>query len=48
MEAIHGREKQLRDITDQLLAGGADSADSHMSEIRGFITERLGDLQALI
>jgi site-specific DNA recombinase len=46
--AIHEREEQLRDITDQLLAGGGNSVDAHLSEIRGFITKRLGDLQKLI
>ena len=46
--AIHEREQQLREITDQLLAGGADSVDAYLSEIRGFITKRLGDLQQLI
>jgi hypothetical protein len=46
--AIHEREEQLREITDQLLAGGGDSVDAHLSEIRGFVTNRLGDLQKLI
>jgi hypothetical protein len=46
--AIHEREQQLREITDQLLAGGADSVDAHLTEIRGFITKRLADLQRLI
>jgi hypothetical protein len=46
--AIHEREQQLREITDQLLAGGGDSVDARLSEIRGFITNRLGDLQKLI
>jgi DNA invertase Pin-like site-specific DNA recombinase len=46
--AIHEREQQLRDITDQLLAGGANSVDSHLSEIRTFVTKRLGDLQTLL
>jgi site-specific DNA recombinase len=46
--AIHEREQQLREITDQLLAGGDDSVDAHLSEIRSFITKRLGDLQGLI
>lgn len=46
--AIHVREQQLREITDQLLAGGADSVDAHLSEIRGFITKRLGDVRQLI
>jgi hypothetical protein len=38
----------ISEITDQLLAGGADSVDAHLSEIRGFITRRLADLQQLI
>src|SRR6202789_600129 len=41
--AIHEREQQLRDITDQLLAGGADSLDAHPSGILGVITQRVGD-----
>lgn len=36
--AIHEREQQLREITDQLLAGGSNSVDAHLSEIRSFIT----------
>lgn len=46
--AIHEREQQLREITDQLLTGGAYSVDAHLSEMRGFITKQLGDLQHLI
>jgi hypothetical protein len=46
--AIHERGQQLREITDQLLAGGGDSVDAHLSEFRDFITKRLGDLQQLI
>ena len=46
--AIHEREQQLRDITDQLLAGGANSVDAHLSEIRTFVTRRLSDLQTLL
>lgn len=46
--AIHEREQQLREITDQLLAGGTDSVDSHLSEIRGFIAKRLENLQELM
>jgi hypothetical protein len=46
--AIHEREQQLREITDQLLAGGSGSVDAHMSEIRNFITRRLGDLRTLL
>jgi hypothetical protein len=46
--AIHEREQQLREITDQLLAGGDSSVDAHLSEIRCFITKRLVDLQQLI
>ena len=46
--AIHEREQQLREITDQLLAGGTDSVDSHLSDIRRFVTQRLGDLRGLL
>lgn len=46
--AIDEREQQLREITDQLLAGGADSVDAHLSEIRSFVTKRLGNLRALL
>jgi site-specific DNA recombinase len=48
VEAIHEREQQLRQITDQLLAGGTDSVDAHLSEIRKFVTQRLGDLRSLL
>ena len=43
-------EQQLRQITDQLLAGGADSVDAHLSDIRirKFVTQRLGDLRSLL
>lgn len=46
--AIHEREQELKAISDRLLAGGAESVDAHLSEIRGFITKRLTDLQKLI
>jgi site-specific DNA recombinase len=48
VEAIHEREQQLRQITDQLLAGGEDSVDAHLSDIRKFVTQRLGDLRSLL
>ena len=46
--AIHEREQQLRDITDQLLAGGDNSVDAHLLDIRSFVTRRLGDLRTLL
>ncbi len=46
--AIHEREQQLREITDQLLARGTGSVDSHLSDIRRFVTQRLGDLRGLL
>jgi DNA invertase Pin-like site-specific DNA recombinase len=46
--AIHERQQQLRGITDQLLAGGTDSVDAHLSDIRSFVTRRLGDLRTLL
>src|SRR5580698_448891 len=48
VEAIHERELQLRQITEQLLAGGEDSVDAHLSDIRKFVTQRLGDLRSLL
>jgi site-specific DNA recombinase len=47
-EAINDREKQLRDITERLLSTGPGSVESHLAEIRGFITKRLSDLQGLL
>jgi predicted aconitase len=46
--AIHEREQQLREITDQILAGGSESVDAQLSEIRSFVTKRLGNLRALL
>ena len=48
VEAIHEREQQLRDITDQLLAGGADSVDTNLSDIRSFIMQKMGDIRTLL
>jgi len=48
VEAINEREQQLRELSDQLLAGGADSVDAHLSDIRRFVTQRLGDLSGLL
>jgi site-specific DNA recombinase len=48
VEAIHEREQQLREITDQLLAQGDDSVEGHLSDIRDIITERMGNLRVLL
>ena len=48
VEAIHEREQQLRDITDQLLAGSADSVDTNLSDIRSFILQKMGDIRTLL
>jgi hypothetical protein len=48
VEAINEREKQLRELSDQLLAGGANSVDAHLSDIRTFILGKMGDLRALM
>ena len=48
VEAINEREKQLRELSDQLLAGGANSVDAHLSDIRNFILGKMGDLRALM
>ena len=44
VKAIHEREQQLRDITDKLLAEGDDSMESHLVDIRNFITDEDGEL----
>src|SRR6202012_4083487 len=48
VEAIHEREQQLRQITDQLLASGADSVHAPLSATRKFLTHSLGDLRSLL
>lgn len=48
IEAINDREKQLRDIAERLLSTGPQSVESHLAEIRGFITRRLSDLRGLL
>ncbi|MGH9476834.1 MAG: transposase [Terriglobales bacterium] len=48
IEAINEREQRLRDLSDQLLAGGANSFDAHLSGIRNFIMGKMGDLRALL
>jgi DNA invertase Pin-like site-specific DNA recombinase len=48
VEAIHEREKELREITERLLAGGVDSVDAQLSEIRSLVTQRLADLRTLL
>ena len=48
IEAINEREQQLRDLSDQLLAGGANSVDAHLSDIRNFIMGKMGNLRALL
>jgi len=48
IEAINEREKQLRELSDQLLAGGANSVDAQLSDIRDYIMGKMGDLRALL
>jgi len=48
VEAINEREKQLRELSERLLAGGANSVDIHLSDIRDFILGKMGDLRALM
>uniref|UniRef100_A0A372IJM1 Uncharacterized protein n=1 Tax=Paracidobacterium acidisoli TaxID=2303751 RepID=A0A372IJM1_9BACT len=40
--------QQLRDIADQLLAQGDNSVEAHLADIRNFITESIGNLNALL
>jgi hypothetical protein len=48
VEAINEREKQLWEISDQLLAGGGNSVEAHLSDIRNFIMGKMGDSRALL
>jgi site-specific DNA recombinase len=48
VEAINEREKQLRELSDQLLAGGENSVDAYLTDIRNFILEKMGDIRALL
>lgn len=48
VEAIHEREQQLRELSDQLLAGGENSLDAYLTDIHNFIFGRMGDLRALM
>jgi hypothetical protein len=48
VEAIRERETQLRELSDQLLAGGANSVDAHLSDIRNFIVGKMGSFRELL
>jgi len=48
VEAINEREVQLRELSEQLLVGGENSIDAHLSDIREYITNKLKNLQALL
>jgi hypothetical protein len=48
VEAINEREKQLRELSDQLLAGGENSVEAYLTDIRNFILGKMGDLRALM
>ena len=48
VEAIHEREAQLRQLSDQLIAGGENSVDACLRDIRNFVLTRMGDLRALM
>ncbi len=38
----------MRELSDQLLAGGTNSVDAHLADIRSFILGKMGDLRALM
>jgi hypothetical protein len=48
VEAINDREKQLRELSDQLLAGGENSVDAYLADICNFILGKMGELRALM
>jgi hypothetical protein len=48
LTAITDRERELRDITETLLAERGESIESRLKDIRQFVTDRLGDLRKLL
>ena len=48
LEAMAERERELRQITDCLLAEGPGSVEAELSEIRQFVTTRLADIRTLL
>ena len=48
VEAINSREQELGEITQRLFAAQPDSVSAHVSKIRRFVSERLGDIRQLL
>jgi DNA invertase Pin-like site-specific DNA recombinase len=47
-EAIQIRERELGDITQRLFNDHPDSVSTHVSKVRRFVSERLGDIRGLL
>jgi hypothetical protein len=48
VKAINNREQELSEITRKLFASEPDSVSAHMSRIRQFVYERLGNIRELL
>ena len=48
VKAIDDREQELSEITRKLCASQPDSVSAHMSRIRQFVTDRLGNIPQLL
>jgi site-specific DNA recombinase len=48
VNAINEREQELKDIQRQLLSTDADSVSGQVSQIRQFVTERLGNIRQIL
>jgi hypothetical protein len=48
VEAINKREQELADIAQRLFTSQPDSVSAHVSGIRQFVSERLGDIRGLL
>jgi site-specific DNA recombinase len=48
VEAIGERERELSEITQRLFASQPDSVSSELARIRQFVTERLGNIRAIL
>jgi DNA invertase Pin-like site-specific DNA recombinase len=48
VDAINGREQELAEISQVLFSSQPDSISGHVSKIRRFVSEQLGDIRTLL
>jgi site-specific DNA recombinase len=48
VEAINTREQELDEITQRLFSSQPDSVSAHVSKVRNFVSERLGNIRQLL